>query len=95
MISWNQPGRANPGLVRADGTRYKTGKGRRGTYEWVIEDTEGLSSAYFYPIGAPEQGRCLHCGQPAQAAEVLVLQTSMGKAYRACVDHDQAVTDAA
>jgi hypothetical protein len=75
-ISWNPPGHSDM-LRRADGERYKTGTGVRGTYEWAVKD--GLWHAYHYPSGT---GTKITLVEPTPRA---------GKrTYRACVEHNKA-----
>ena len=76
-IAWTPPGHSEM-LRRADGTRYKTGTGVRGTYEWVVKD--GLHAAYHYRGGV----------QTSTPVVLLAPQTSWRKAYRACVEHNKA-----
>ena len=75
-IAWTPAGPEM--LRRADGTRYKTGTGVRGTYEWVVKD--GLHGAYHYP-GAV---------QTSTPVVLLAPQSSWRKAYLACVEHNKA-----
>jgi hypothetical protein len=66
-------------LQRADGTRYKTGTGAYGTYEW--SETEGLWAAYIYEGGVQnERKRTTLMGPTPNAA---------GPTYHACVDHNK------
>jgi hypothetical protein len=65
-------------LQRADGARYKTGTGHRGTYEWVVKD--GLWAAYYYPGGVQTH---------RTRVELMPPQVSGGKAYDACVEHNK------
>ena len=62
---------------RADGERYKTGTGVRGTYEWAVKD--GLWHAYHYPSGT-------------RTKITLVESTPRAgkRTYRACVEHNKA-----
>lgn len=63
---------------RADGAEYKRATGRKGIYEWVVKDR--LHAAYHYPGGV----------QTSTPVVLLAPQTSWGKAYRACVEHNKA-----
>jgi hypothetical protein len=65
-------------VPRADGSRSKIGTGRWGTYEWVVKD--GLWAAYHYPGGV----------QTRTPVVLMPPQSSAGKAYHACVEHNKA-----
>jgi hypothetical protein len=76
-LRWN-PGKGREFLRRADGAQYSVATGRRGTYEWVVND--GLHAAYYYPGGV----------QTRTPVVLVQPQSSWKRAYQACVEHNKA-----